>query len=298
MAMTAVQAYEECRQRYMEASWRKYNGEDSYESYKKWLAKEPVFQTELAAHVRVLLGLQNTGDPEVMKALGDAFDMGLGVERNREKAIDCFLSSSQEGNTTAMVRLGRIFKSPSINKLKDAIYWFQKAADAGNTSGMISLGFAFREGDGVPISPVRAAEWFGKAVDAGDSSAKILLAKVYYFSLNATEKALPLLLEAAETGNTDSFKILGRIYGDDRTTYYDFEKAVYWYERVVAGKYEGSAAAARISLAELHLSGKRQPKNFSKAKKYLEDVVADSPETSAFRKEALKLLGKIEKAQV
>jgi TPR repeat protein len=296
--MTAVEAYEDCRRRYNEASWRKHDGEDSYESYKKWLAKVPIFQTELAAHVRVLLGLQYTGDPGVMNALGDAFEMGLGVEKDREKAVNYFQLASQAGNTKAMVSLGRIFRIPSINKLDDSIYWYQKAADGGNTSGMVSLGFAYRDGSGVPVDRVKAAEWFAKAVEGGHESAKILLAKVYYYYLQAPEKALPILLEAAETENTDSFKILGRIYGDDRTTYYDFEKAVYWYERVVAGKYEGSAAAARISLAELHLSGKRQPKNFSKAKKYLEDVVANSPETSAFRKDALKLLGKIEKAQV
>jgi TPR repeat protein len=257
----------------------------------------PVLEKEITLLVGVLLNSVKNENGEGLLALGDAYQHGLGVERNTEKAHEFLLGSSRAGNTKAMVRLGRLISSPSINKLDDAIYWYQKAAEGGNTGGMVSLGFAFREGAGVPIDPVKAAEWFSKAVEAGHKRAKYFLAKVYYYSLNSTDRALPLLLDEAESENNDTFWTLGRIYSDDRTTYYDFEKAAYWYERIANGKYAGSAAAARIALAELHLSGRRQPKNLSKAKQYLEEVISNSPELAGFWKDALKLLGKIEKGK-
>ena len=292
--MTAVEAYEDCRRRYMEASWHLKSAED----YKKWRDSRPIFQNELATHVGVLLRLQHTGDAEVMHSLGDAFEIGLGVEKNREEAIDRFRVASQAGHTIAMVRLGRILGNRNgLNQLEEARYWYQKAAEGGNTSGMVSLGFAFREGYGVPVDRVKAAEWFSKAVEGGHKRAKYFLAKVYYYSLNSTDKALPLLLDEAESENNDAFWTLGRIYSDDRTNYYDFEKAAYWYERIANGKYAGSAAAARIALAELYLSGRRQPKNLSKAKQYLEEVISTSPESAGFWKDALNLLGKIEKGK-
>jgi TPR repeat protein len=262
------------------------------------LGKVSVFQKEFESHVRVLLGLQHTGDAEVMNALADAFQMGFGVEANPEEAIDRFRVASQAGHTKAMVRLGRILGRHDINQLEESRYWFHKAADGGYAGGMVALGFVYRDGKGVPVDSIKAAEWFSKALDAGDIQARILLAKVYYFSLDATDKALPLLLDEAERNNMDSFKVLGAIYGDDRTTYYDFEKAVYWYELVANGKYAGSADAARIALAELNLSGKRQPKNIVKAREYLDAVLSNAPEKHTLRKEALKLLGKIDKGKV
>lgn len=292
--MNAVEAYKDCLRRYMEANLLIHQSDGAY---KKWMELRPVFQTELAAHVRVLLGLKHTGDPEVMNALGGALQMGFGIEKNLEEAIDCFRFASQSGHAKAMVSLGRILGRYDINQLEESHYWFHKAAEVGYSGGMVALGFVYRDGKGVPVDSIKAAEWFAKAVEAGDEESKILLAKVYYYSMEDTDKALPILLDVASKGNSDSFKILGRIYGDTRTRFYDFEKAVYWYERVKNGKYQGSANRACIALAELYLSGKQQPKNIVKAREYLEGVLSNSPEKNCLRKEALKLLEKIEKGK-
>lgn len=272
---------------------------EGVDSYRNWKKQIPIFQKELTDHVQCLLRLQHTGDPEVFNALGDAFLMGFGIPKDLTEAADRFRVASEAGHTKSMVSLGRILgRGDGKNQLDEARYWYQKAADGGYAGGMVALGFVYREGEGVTVDPAKAAEWFAKAVDAGHKGAKILLAKVYYFSMNATDKALPLLLEEAETENIDSFKILGQIYSDERTNYYDFERAVFWYERVTNGKYSGSANAARMALAELYLSGKRRPKNVSGAKEHLETVVTNSSEKGACRRDAMKLLEKIEKSQV
>jgi len=283
----------------MEASWRKFEGEDSYKSYKDWLGKVPVFQEEFATHVKKLLRMQNSNNPDALFALGDAFAGGYGIERDPDLSIRYYCDAANAGHVKAMVRFGRLLLREECSETKLlAISWFKKAADGGYSGGMVALGFVYRDAQGVPFNPIKAAEWFAKAVEAGDESAKIILAKVYYFSMGDTDKALPLLLDEASRGNSDSFKILGRIYGDTRTRFYDFEKAVYWYEQVMNGKHQGPANGARIALAELHLEGKQQPKNIVKAREYLDAVLSNAPEKHTLRKEALKLLGKIDKGKV
>ena len=295
--MTAVEAYEDCRRRYMEANWRKFEGEDSYKSYKEWLGKVPVFQEEFSTHVQALLRLHHTGDPEVMNALGDAFDMGLGVERDREKALEYLLEASRAGSTKAMVRLGGILKSPSKNQLDDALYWFRRAADGGNTAGMVSLGFAFRDGNGVPVDRVAAAEWFAKAVEGGHESAKILLAKVYYYYLKAPEKALPILLEEAAYKKSESYLVLGQIFSDPTSHLFDYDKALYWLKQVITDKSH-SRNRARIIIAKMNLCGRHRPKDIAMAKEWLDLVVSDSLPKSDFYEWALQILRRIERENI
>ena len=57
--------------------------------------------------------------------------------------------------------------------------WFEKAATDGNTVAMINLGRVYEQGLGVAQDFGKALEWFEKAVGAGDRDATVNLGRLY-----------------------------------------------------------------------------------------------------------------------
>jgi uncharacterized protein len=55
--------------------------------------------------------------------------------------------------------------------------WFKKAADDGNTAAMINLGRLYEQGLGVAQDFGNALEWFQKAAGAGNREAAVNLAR-------------------------------------------------------------------------------------------------------------------------
>jgi TPR repeat protein len=61
--------------------------------------------------------------------------------------------------------------------------WFQKAAGDGNTDAMISLGRLYEQGLGVARDYGKALEWFQKAVGAGNRDATVNLSRLHEHGL-------------------------------------------------------------------------------------------------------------------
>jgi len=258
-----------------------------------------VLKEKLDECVQELLKAEQSGDREILYCLGEAHAYGHWVTKDKNKAISFFQMAADAGHPKSMVKLALYLErsdDPELQLL--GVNWLLKAFENGESSAATWLGYAFREGRGVKTDYEQSAAWFTIAAETtGTAIAATTIGRLYYGYMGRPDKALPWLLKAAEDGYCDSFKMLARIYGDNESIHFEMDKAVYWYEQIINGKYEKSANAARLDLAKLYLSGKRQPKNQERAKDLLNQAISHSSGKSSFLTEVVKLLDKIEKGK-
>ncbi|MBI5154776.1 sel1 repeat family protein, partial [Candidatus Poribacteria bacterium] len=89
--------------------------------------------------------------------------------------------SAENGDPTAMVKLGKIFLDGEIvdRDVTAAIDWFEKAAAARDGEAWFTLGMMHREGDGVPKDEYEAAYFFEKAAEAGHILSMRMVGELY-----------------------------------------------------------------------------------------------------------------------
>lgn len=213
-AQTATSAYEAACRRYLEVQAIKDVDERIYENQK--------LRHEFVAAFACLH--QDSSDPAVWHALGDAYSKGWGTTADREQALRWFRQAANAGHAKSMVRLGNLLNRPPPDGAPtEAIQWFRRAAELGNASGMIFLGFAYREGTGVPCDQRQAVDWFIKAVEAGDDHSMIHAGRMYSRNLQRPAEVMYWFSRAAEAGQTESqlesanaiplWRFLGGIFG-------------------------------------------------------------------------------------
>jgi len=295
--MKAIDDFYKCKKNFSNELIPRHNkGEFTLEEWKRLTDS---YKLELSGYANELIRLRSSNDPEVLYTLGEAFIYGWGVEKDRYLGNLYMAIAANAGHTKAMVWIGRKLINSGETTIAgetEALSWVQRAATAGCTSGMFELGFMYREGrGGLTRDYTKAAEWFEKEVEAGRKDSRVFLAKHYYYYLGDPDKALPILLEEAANEKSDTYLPLGQIYSDTSSPLFNYDKAVYWFERMISGKCEGSANSARLEMAKLHLSGERRPKDLKTAKECLEQVVLNSAQKSYYLREAQKLLKKTEK---
>ncbi|MFZ4537107.1 tetratricopeptide repeat protein [Propionivibrio sp.] len=124
-------------------------------------------------------------DPEVRKAAeaGDAgaqFRLGLSLMQDTAhsaeasaEALRWLQLAAENGNTEAMVVLGRMFRSGVgiLQNFGQSSKWIQTAAAGGNPEGMLELGRLYRDGVGAEKDLVRAYVWFNRASAARNMDA-------------------------------------------------------------------------------------------------------------------------------
>jgi uncharacterized protein len=83
--------------------------------------------------------------------VAELYEKSWGVTQDYSKARKWFEKAAAEGNTDAMIHLGRLYEQ-GVGVARDygkALKWFRKAADAGKTDAMIPLGQLFEHGLGI-----------------------------------------------------------------------------------------------------------------------------------------------------
>lgn len=116
-------------------------------------------------------------EPELRKAAeaGDAgaqFRLGeallqdpVRTPENSANAVRWLEMSAENGNTEAMIVLGRLSRTGVgiLQNFGNTAKWIQTAAARGNPEGMLELGRLYREGVGVDKDLIRAYVWFNRA---------------------------------------------------------------------------------------------------------------------------------------
>lgn len=144
---------------------------------------------------KVLQPAFEEGNQDATYWLFFAYDVGLGVERDEDKALEYLKTLAECGYPDMQCELGKWFETidwpTHKRKMKrEAVKWFKKAAEQGNAEAMYCLGECYVYGDGVRESLKKAIEWFAKAAEQGYEEAQATLEfwkKVY--QRKAREKA-------------------------------------------------------------------------------------------------------------
>lgn len=117
----------------------------------------------------------NKGDKRAQCDLGERYDIGFGVRKNRKQALLWFQKSAEQGFVPAQLHLGELYESlflKGVEKSMDnAIHWFRKAAKHGDVSAQRKIVEEIESTD-----PQEAAYWLQQAANAGDIIAQEKLA--------------------------------------------------------------------------------------------------------------------------
>jgi len=121
-----------------------------------------------------------SGNPEAMAKLGNAYERGEGAPQDFRQAVTWFNKAAEAGDSNAMYRLGRLYAAGSgVDKdYREAVRWYEKAAAAGNADAMYSLGRSYETGSGVREDVQQAVHWYDQADLHGNKEAKAALARL------------------------------------------------------------------------------------------------------------------------
>ena len=139
------------------------------------------------------------GDAKALYKLGLYHLNGVGTEKSRDKASDCFNRSAALNHGSAMYMLGCLEKD-----VVKAFEWFQKGAEQGCAQAQNNLGICYESGRGTPRNADKAFLWYSKAAESGYSEAQYNLATCYESGTGTAkdkDKANQYYREAARQGH-------------------------------------------------------------------------------------------------
>jgi TPR repeat protein len=148
------------------------------------------------------------GHGRAMNAIGLAFWLGEGVEKDVVEAIKWFKQSAEKGELRAMRNLALCFRdgvpdAGSLSTTMKSMRLMQQAADGGLVDAMCDLADWLRE-----LSDPAALEWYMKGAEAGNLYCMRRLGSLHRNGACGLQpdnsKALPWYERAAATGDVDS----------------------------------------------------------------------------------------------
>ncbi|MCQ2914952.1 MAG: sel1 repeat family protein [Alphaproteobacteria bacterium] len=126
-----------------------------------------------------LISTENNEEARYQLAL--LYEQGIGLEENKDKALNMFKQAAQNGNEKAALKLGNAYYTgKGLEKnYADAINWYMKAAQKGNYAAQYNLGLMLEEGTGVKKNIIKAFDFYKKSADQGYEPAQYALGKMY-----------------------------------------------------------------------------------------------------------------------
>jgi TPR repeat protein len=124
----------------------------------------------------------NPDHPMLQFSLGQAFDAGLGVERDDSKAVEWYRKAAEQGMMGAMYFLAQKleFGQGVRSDREQAIRWHLKAGEGGLPESQYALGEHYLcQREHVSENWPEAARWFRMAAEQGHSNAQLRLAGMF-----------------------------------------------------------------------------------------------------------------------
>ncbi len=141
--------------------------------------------------------------------MGIAYQKGLGVEKNDEKAVEWLNKSADKNNPLALHSLGLMYADGQIVNKDDkkAVELLQKAAEKCNVFSMYYMGLMLKTGRGIEKDDKQSAAWFKKAAQKGHSKSMYVLGSLYEKGIGIQKDHLEALnwwKKAAQKGNKNA----------------------------------------------------------------------------------------------
>lgn len=132
----------------------------------------------------VLLPACEEGDQDAIYCMYFAYDTGIGVEQDEEKALKYLIILAEYGYPDIQCGLGNYYRAVDWcdNQRKmnlEAVRWFTKAAKQGNVEAMYNLAECYEYVFGVRHSDRKAFLWYKRAAERGNEDAMWKLGLYY-----------------------------------------------------------------------------------------------------------------------
>ena len=170
------------------------------------------------------------GSADCQCALGSAYMLGTGVERDKDKAHDLYQISSLQGNSWGTYLLGLSYEAgdgtptnptKAIECYKEIVNDEPKAA--------LRLGYIYLWGSGkVPEDRPTAVRWLRQAADQGNSDAQLNLGVMLLYGYGVTQNATQAakwLKQSAAQNNRSAMRELGELYAQGNGVQQDTAEA-------------------------------------------------------------------------
>ncbi len=98
--------------------------------------------------------------------------MGASIPAHAE-SVEETIQWAGQGDEMAQLKLGQMYnKGVGVTKNKaESVKWIKKSAEQGNSDAQALLGIRYLNGDGVAEDKTEAIKWFQKAADQGNETA-------------------------------------------------------------------------------------------------------------------------------
>ncbi|KAG4305296.1 hypothetical protein PORY_001466 [Pneumocystis oryctolagi] len=154
--------------------------------------------------------------PQSIYRTGVCLEIGMGVKKNQEKAVQYYQRAASLGNVTAMYKMGIILLNGLLRQVKNpkkAIFWLNKAselADEENPHALHELAILYeKDNEGIVIRDEKySLELYTRAAHLMYSPSQVRLAYAYEHGILGCEidpkKSITWYSRAAEKGNPDA----------------------------------------------------------------------------------------------
>ena len=123
--------------------------------------------------------LSKEGNRNAQYTLGILYDEGVGVDKDKKKAIRLYTQAAEQGQLDAMNNLGQAYRKGDgvFIDYEKAYYWISKAAEKNYPIALRALGDMFRLGEYVEVDNDEALKWYSKAVSLKDTTSKLMISQ-------------------------------------------------------------------------------------------------------------------------
>lgn len=139
------------------------------------------FETDLAKAVDFFMLAAQMGNPDAMVHLYGTYSAGMGVARDKAKALAYLQSAVDAEYPPALLVMGAEFMSDpdgSPDKKRQGAALFLKAAEKGDPMAQLMYGTCCEQGIGAEKNLSEAAGWYRRAAKAGSVQANEALKKL------------------------------------------------------------------------------------------------------------------------
>jgi TPR repeat protein len=209
------------------------------------------------------------GDVQAQLALARAYDLGEGLPKDEEKAVQWWEKAAEHGNVSAQVSLGGVYSlGAGVPKnYAAAVRWWKKAAEQGDVTAEGNLGTAYGLGMGVPTDEVESVRWHTKAAENGNAASQFSLGLFYLQGAGVPKdeaEGVKWLRKSADQGNAAGQFWLGAAYYSGTGVAKDIAEALRWYRKAADQGY----AAAQYNQGQAYNLGNGVEKDTAEAARW------------------------------
>lgn len=217
-----------------------------------------------------LMQAARAGDARACTQLARCYDVGAGVEQDRERAGELYQQAAQAGDPEAMCALAyrydRGIAEEAVNPQR-ALALYTRAAELGSPMACAILGNKYECGRAVPQDFQQAAKYYRQGADAGYCVAQYFLARLIDRERvqGSLEQMLTLYQAAAEQNHPGALLALGFKADEGKGCERNPQLALSYYERAADLGY----APAQYLVALSYQDGRLREPDGEKSRTWL-----------------------------